>query len=159
MSRVSELPNLTDARREDLATMSQPFRAPGPRQRLEIKRMLKSAEELAAAEGGGLSADQVLDKTRLYWTHAENNLKGSKEQHEAHDALNAILVPLPLARGPSELCFPVRYDAAHVVNYCAVLCDDDDDVFRSKQSWAPYTDELTQWNDMYIYTYIYIKYV
>ena len=78
LSRVSELPNLTDG--EDLATMSQPFRAPGPRQRLEIKRMLKSAEELAAAEGGGLSADQVLDKTRLYWTHAENNLKGSKEQ-------------------------------------------------------------------------------
>jgi hypothetical protein len=61
---------------------------PGPRTRLEIKRMLKEHDGVQQH----ISTDEVLSNTRVFLAHALNNMKTARAGHQARDHMHHILV-------------------------------------------------------------------
>lgn len=66
-------------------------RTPGPRQRLEIKRLLSKVKEQGQHDNQ-LTPEVVRDNMKLFSTTTANSMKDSLKMHEAHAALNLILV-------------------------------------------------------------------
>jgi hypothetical protein len=61
---------------------------PGPRTRLEIKRMLKEHDSVQQH----ISTDEVLSNMRVFLAHAHNNMKTAREDHEARAHMHHDLV-------------------------------------------------------------------